>query len=255
MKTTLRTVLKVLSAVTAAALIGAILFITNSFIGNPISKAMANRAIMQYVNEKYPSMDLVVGKAAYNFKDGAYAARAKSKVSIDTHFFIYYRSGKVQRDDYESYVTSMFNTLDRLSDEYSAIAKSIVAEELGYENNTTMVMYNKDEYGKANDILKLDMEFDKALPVKSEVMLRLDLKDSSLKNIAKVITDAHEAFIKNGCKFNTYSLYAENDGMLVMINGVTPADIEDGNLANLLEKAGDNSSTDGISVFIKGEKN
>jgi hypothetical protein len=148
----------------------------------------------------------------------------------------------------------MFNTLQRFSDEYSSAAKALVSKELGFENNTTMVMYNKDEYESAVDNLELDMKFDKTLPIDAEVTLRLDLIDSSIENIAKVLTDAHKVFSDNGCNFSKYGLYAENDGMLVMINNVTPADIESGELANLLEKAKKSGNSNGISVFIKGEK-
>jgi len=126
-------------------------------------------------------LDLEIGKTSYNFKDGSYVAMAKSKTSIDTKFAIYYRNGKVQRDNYESNVLGMFNTLQMLSDEYSVIAKKIVAEELGYENNTTMVMYDKDVYKNANDILELDMKFHKALPINAEVTLRLDSTDNSIQ--------------------------------------------------------------------------
>lgn len=253
-KNTKKLMLKILAGVVAVALIGGILFITNAFVGNPISVIMANKAIKQYVDQNYSHLNLEIEKASYNFKDGAYMARAKSKTSIDTKFAIYYRNYKVERDDYESYVLGKFNTLQRLSDEYSAVAKRIVAEELGYKNNTTMVMLNKEEYENTNDILELDMKFDKALPLNTEVTIRLDLIDNSLEGIAQVLTDAHMAFVENDCNFNKYSLYAENNGKLVMINGVAPVDIESGRLTNLLEKAQKDDSINGISVFIKEEK-
>lgn len=199
------------------------------------------------------SLDLEIEKAKYNFKDASYMAIAESKTSIDTKFAIYYRDGEVQRDDYKRYVLGMFNTLQRLSDEYSVIAKDIIAKELGYENNTTMVMYDKAIYENANDILKLDMKFDKALPMDAEVIIRLDLKDNSLENIAKVLIDAHKVFIGNGYNFKKYGLYAENDGMLVMINEVTTVDIESGELLSLLKEAKNNEVAGGISIFIKGE--
>jgi hypothetical protein len=251
------TILKIFIRLVAAMLIVGILIIVNTFFGNPISAMVANKAIRQYVGQNYSHMDLETGKVKYNFKDGSYVATVKSKTSIDTKFFIHYRGSKINRDTYESDVLGMFNTLDRLSKEYSATAKKIIAEELGYENNTTMVMYDKDEYenANANDILELDMEFDKALPISAEVTIRLDLKDDydSLESIAKVLTDAHKAFADNGCSFRKYSLYAENDGMLVMVNEVTPSDIESGELIRLLEEAQNDSSESRINVFIKGK--
>ena len=253
MKNTKKITLKILAGVVAVALIVGMLFVTNSFVGNPISAMMANKAIKQYVDHNYSFLDLKLEKASFNFKYGAYMVRAESKTSVDTKFAIYYSAGKVQRDDYETYVLGMFNTLQRLSDEYSVIAKNIVAKELEYKNNTTMVMFDKDAYENINDILTLDMKFDKALPINAEVTLGLDLTDISLENIAKVLTQAHNAFINNSCYFSKYGLYAENDGMLAMVNGVTPADIESGELISLLKKAKDTDGGSGISVFIKGE--
>lgn len=248
MKNNTRLILKVAAAVIAITLIGGLLFFTNAFVGNPISAAIANRAIEKYVGENYPYLDLEVEKVIYNFKTGSYMARAKSKTSIDTQFAIYYRSGDI-RDDYESYVLGKFNTLQRLSDEYSVIAKNIIAEELGYENNTTIVLYKTDD--KAKDILELDMEFDRSLPLDAEVIIRLDLEDTSLEEVAKVLTEAHQAFLENNCYFTEYSLYGEKGDTHVSVHGVTPEDIESGELIKLLKEAKDNEGVGGIYVFIK----
>lgn len=261
-----KSILKILAGMIAVILIGGILFITNAFVGNPLSAMMANKAIKQYVNQNYSHLDIETEKVIYNFKDGSYMARAKSKTSIDTRFTIYYRDGKVYRDSYQDYVLGMFNTLDRLSGEYSRIAQTIIAKELGYEKNTTRVMYDKSEYENLNDLLELDMKFDKSLPIKAEVTMRIDLKDNSLEGISKILIAAHQAFRDNDCYFSEYGLSAENDGMLVMVHNVTSTDIESGELLNLLkeaeayedttiiEKGDDKRPIEGISVFRKGER-
>lgn len=256
MKNTPRLILKILAVVAALALASGILFITNAFVGNPISAMMANKAINKYVKQNYSHLDLEVEKSNYNFKNSSYVAWVKSKTSIDTKFTIEYGDGKVKWDRYETDVLGKFNTLQRLSDEYSYIAKNIIAEKFGYINNTSTVMYDKSEYEHANTngILELDMKFDRSLPMNTEVTIRLDLEDSSMEGIAKVLKDTHNTFIDNGCIFYKYSLYAENDGMLLMVNEVTPKDIEGGDLATLLEEAKTNSGINGISVYIKGEK-
>jgi len=251
MKRKNKKLVRIFAGVVAIALIGGILFITNAFVGNPISAMMANKAIQKYVNENYSFLDLEVEKATYNFKDSSYFAMAKSRTSIDTQFAIYYQSGKVQRDDYEGYVVEKFNTLTRLSEEYSFIAKSIIARELGYENNTTMVMFDMDDHERNMELLELDMKFDKAIPIDAEVTIRLDLQDYSIETLAKVLTDAHQAFVDNDCHFYKYGLYAENNDTYVMVNDVSPADIESGELVNLLEEAKHNDNPLGISVFIK----
>lgn len=179
-------------------------------------------------------------------------ARAKSKTSIDTKFPIYYRKGEI-RDDYESYVLGKFNTWQRLSDEYSVIAKDIIAKELGYEDNTTIVIYKKDEL--TNDVLELDMKFDRSLPLDSEVLIRVDLRDRTLEGIAKILTDAYKAFVDNDCNFSEYSLSSEVDSTYVSVHGVTPNDIESGELISILEEAKNNSDVEGISVTIKEKNN
>lgn len=246
--------LKILAGAAAIFLIGAILFITNAFVGNPISAMMANKAIKEYVSENYAHLDLEVDKAVYEFKYGGYMAKAKSRTSIDTHFYIYYRNSKDQWDDYDSNVLEMFNTIQRLENEYSSIAKRIITKELGYEENTTMVRFEDDTYEKKADIFELDMKFDKTLPIDAEVSIRLDLKDPSLKDIERILTDAHKAFIKNNCHFNTYGFYSENDGRHIMVGYVSPSDIESGKLLSLLEEAKNNDNGDnGIYVSISEE--
>lgn len=246
-----RQVIKILAGITAIVLICGILFITNAFVGNPISAMLANQAIREYVDEKYPFLDLEIQKASYNFKDGSYVGKARSETSIDTQFNIYYRDGKVHWDDYENHVLKKFNTLQRLSSEYSLVAKEIIAKNLGYENNSTIVIYDIDESKNIEGILELDMKFDRTLPIDAEVTIRLDLKDSSIDEISEVLTDAHKAFIDNGCHFSKYGLFSENNGVLVMVNEVTPVDIESGELTSLLEKAYRNEDETKIRVLIK----
>lgn len=245
-------VLKIAAGVIAVSLIGGLLFVTNAFVGNPISAMLANRAIKQYVAENYSSLDLEVDKAEYNFKYGSYAALAYSKKSVDTKFHIYYRNGKVAYDDYEPNVVQKINTLNRLADEYSELAKKIIADELGYVNNTTMVMYDDEAFEKAPEILQLDMPFAKTLPLNAKVTIRIELTDKSLEHFASLFTKAHEAFIKNGCQFSEYSLYAEHEKEYVMIYGVTPKQIESGKLLFIFEQAArQDDGYDGVNVVIR----
>jgi hypothetical protein len=217
-----------------AIIIGSMLFVTGGF---GIILMMVHQEMKQYVAEKYSFLDLKIEVPKYNFLDGDYWAIAKSKTSMDTKFSIAYRDGKVQYDDYEHFVLGKMNTIDRLSAEYTTLAKEIVANELGYKDNHTLVLYDKEAYEKENgsidDLIKLDMKFDRKLPIHADVILNVNLNNQSLAGAAKVLTDAHQAFKKNGCHFSRYTLSSE----LIMINFVTPADIESGNLLSLLEQA------------------
>ena len=146
MKNTKNKILKIFAGLIAIILIGGILFITNAFLGNPISARIADETIKQYIKENYSYLDLELEKPIYNFKDGSYVVNARSKSSIDTKFGIHYRNGSIGYDSYEMRVLGMFNTLDRLSDEYSAVAKRIIDKELEYEIKNTRVIYDKSIY-------------------------------------------------------------------------------------------------------------
>ncbi len=250
-KNTKTRILKIFAGLIAIILISGILFITNAFAGNPISAKIAEKTVNQYVKENYSFLDLEVEKPIYNFKFNEYISKAKSRTSIDTKFNIYYRNGKVHHDNYESSVLKMFNTIERFSDEYTDLAKRIIAKELGYEKNNTRVMYDKTVYENGKDALQLDMKFDKSLPIDTEVTIDIDAENTSLEDIARILIDAHKAFIKNNCYFKKYGLFIENDEILVMVNGVTSEDIESGDLVNMLQQAKDYKND---NVVEKGEE-
>lgn len=245
---------KIIVLIIASSLIAVILFIANSFTGNPISSAFANRAIKDYAAQNYSSLDLEVEKAHYNFKYGGYMARAKSKSSIDNHFAIYYRNGKVQRDDYESYVLGKYNTLSRLEDEYSELVIPMLSKVVGLENNRAMVQVEKREYLKANENIKLDMNFNKTLPIDFNLTIRADLSDNSLKSIATILENAHKVLVYNGCTFTAYDISSEYDGVLVMISNVTPSDIESGELEKLLQDAQNYEDDELDKTIEKGDE-
>ncbi len=260
-------VLKILTVILAVVLIGGILFITNAFVGNPVSAKIAEKAIRNYINEKYSPLNLELEKPIYDPKGGSYIAWAKSETSVDTKFSISYRDGEVYSDSYEFDVLHMHNTLRRLEDEYTYIAGQILEDELGYGDDSARVMYDKDDYESAGrkDILKLDMEFDRSLSFNPEISLSLKgIEDVSLENISKILIASHETLLKNECYFKKYGMYAGDNGTVVTVHGVTPEDIESGQLLGLLQQARDHEDdvkfekngdkTDdgnGITVFIK----
>src|SRR5699024_3807083 len=94
------------------------LWISNSFVGNPISKMIAKTAAENYITEQYADQDFVINDVFYNFKDGYYHADVTSPSSIDTHFSIYISGSKVSDDSYENDVLSGRNTYERIDREY-----------------------------------------------------------------------------------------------------------------------------------------
>lgn len=226
--------------------VGVLIFIgcaiMNSTIGNPLSAAMSEKAIRVYVEQTYPELELTVGKANYNFKFNEYMATATSNDSKDTHFPIYCSGWKVTRDDYDSCVTNKFNTLQRFESEYSKLAISILTQEAMLKNNTSMVVLENWEDEKSK--IPLDTPFDKTLPTAAKLIIRFDMTDPSIKDVANIVEKSYELMKENGCHFKKYDLFSEYNGQLVMVNDVKPEDIESGKLESILEESktqGDNA--------------
>lgn len=248
-----KTSLKITAAIVAFLLIGGILFISNAFVGNPISAWLAKKEVERYVQQNYHFLDLELDKPKYNFKDSTYVIKATSPQSIDTRFSIAYRNGEIVWDDYDN-VLNKRTTLDRLAQQYSLVAKNIVANELGFKNNRTYVLFADEEYERIHDDIQLDMEFTKKLPLKAEVTIFIDEEYVSFDRISTIFSEAHEAFLRENCQFTKYHLYIEKDESIVMINHVTSKHIESGQLTSLLMEAENNEKSD-IHVFIKTETN
>lgn len=92
------------------------------------------------------------------------------------------------------------------------------------------------------------------LPIEMRVIIRADLTDNSLKNIANVLENSHKTLLDTGCIFKAYDIFSEYDGVLVMINDVTPSDIESGELEKLLQDAKDYKDEESGQVIEKGDE-
>ena len=98
----------------------------NALLGNPVSKAIAQRNAEKYIEKTYPNMDLKIERVMYSFKIGDYIALVKSPTSIDTHFDIDISlTGKILRDSYEDYVLSGWNTWQRIDWEYRKMTDKV----------------------------------------------------------------------------------------------------------------------------------
>ena len=160
-----RKFLKILAAVAALVLIAVLFLLTDSFVGNPVSAWIAARKIETYTAQTYPNMDLTVGKATYNFKNGEYFCMLQSSTSKDTAFSIGYKSGKLN-DRYQSEVANRFTTYRRLSDELNKNIERIIAEEFPYETEMVIGDFSKADQESIKKSLQLDMQLDmKNLPL------------------------------------------------------------------------------------------
>lgn len=242
-----------IGAVILALLMCAFLFsIANAFVGNPVSAAIAEKAIRNHIDQNYSSLQLELGKVNYSFKFGEYIGYANSKNSVDTNFTVYYqRNGQIY-DDYTFRVIEKSNTQRRMEDNYSALVKSILSSLDGLQYNTSIVRLAEKEYDSSK--LELDMQFDRALFPDAEITIRLDLEDSSIENITRIMEQSHQQLRQNGCYFKVYSLFSQNKDILVMIDDVTPEMIESGNLAAQLQDALGNENSTEPSVSIRNLK-
>lgn len=240
MKKNNKRALKIIAGLVAIGLIIAILAITNAFVGNPISMKLAERAIDKHVEENYSDLDLQVGKVYYDFKDGAYRGDVHSNRSVDTSFVVYYSRGKIYRDTYEGDVLELWNTIQRLSADYSNLAREIIAQDLGYEENKTFVDYHEDLYENPDYILELDMSFDRELPIPANISMHLDVKKASLEKADHILKQAHRAFKENRCDFKLYHLTLEDEQTRIYIMNLLPEDIEGDNLLGLLTEKSEN---------------
>jgi hypothetical protein len=183
---------------------------------------------------------------------------------VDTHFYIYYRDGKIIRDEYETNVLGKYNTLERWAEECSQLVVPILAQVPGLENNRSRVEIDKSEYEKPNKIIRLDMNFDKGIPINMKLHIRADLTGNSLKNIAEIFEKSHQVLLNNGYVFSAYNIFSENQEVLIMVNDVKPSDIDSGELEKLLldaqgysvrqlagETTADPPPSTGITIFIK----
>lgn len=227
--------LRIAAGALACLIIGLLLFIANSLNGNPISAAVAKKAMQSYLDQNYAHLPFTLDdKVRYNFKFGEYMGDVSSNGSIDANFTVYYRQNKQVYDDYAYRVLEKSNTQRRMEEEYSALVKSLLSSIDGLEANTSMVLLSEKGYDPAK--LQLDMEFDRALFPDAQITVRLNLEDSSVPNIARVLEDSHRLLTENGCKFREYGVFSEHNNTLVMIDGVTPEMIEGGRLTELLEE-------------------
>lgn len=251
---------KILAGISAFVLIGGILWFANGFLGNPISKIIANHTAKKYVTENYSNMQLEVSDASYNFKTGYYHVQVKSPISKDTYFSISISPlGKVQYDSYEENVIKKFNTYTRLNESYWTKIKDIFEDkEFPYKSDICFGELKEkslenlsDEYTEFGPIYGLnlsELELDKNYNVnelsKSSghiVFYAID-DDVSIKKASEILLD-----IKNILDSQNISFYAIDftlkkaisDSKSIDVREFLYSDIYEENLENRIKKASD----------------
>lgn len=203
-----RKVLKVSAAVLAFALVILILLVTNAFTGNPISRALAQRAVERHVEQQYAGLDLeVVRKAQYSFKFGEYTAYVQSRTSPDTGFSIYCGSGgNILRDDYDSYVRSGWNTMQRISSEYASAVETLIHSQLDWEQDMVIAQLNEDGSYPLSS-LQLDMNYDIfSGEIPGSVTVYLYARELTWKSVAEAAVELDRLLEKNQLAAQEYTV-------------------------------------------------
>ena len=118
-------VLKIIALVIAIALIVGVCWFANALNGNPLSKMLAEKAVVAYLAENYAHTDYYVEKLAYSFKFGNYYAHIRSETSMDTQFTLYIDMiGNVYFDTFDDVLRGAI-TARRLEQEYRDLTDQI----------------------------------------------------------------------------------------------------------------------------------
>lgn len=201
-----RKIRKIVAVLTAGLLIIVLLGITNSFVGNPITKSIATKKVWEYVIQNYANMDIEISNAEYNFKFGSYEVDAYSTKSADTHFGITYQGGEIS-DDYQTAVVERFNTWERLNNAFTKQVESILEKDLPYEVNMVLGNLGKGKGVIDASVLELDMPYDlDTLPLDKGMTVYLYTENPTWEELAKAAIHIDELLRNNGIEITTYSL-------------------------------------------------
>lgn len=221
----------------------------NSLVGNPIDSKKATKAIQEYVAKQYEDEELKVKEATYVFKTATYESVVYHEENEDLNFSVSYQNGKIMEDTYESNVLSYFNTLKRLSAQYSILVNELLNETLSLKENKSFVYYDFDAVDYMSQTLELGMEFDETLPISAQITLQFELENQSLEELSDIIATAFELFEEKGYYFDVYHLKAQNKKESILIQNMSPNDIVSGQLAERIEASIANVSNYGIKTI------
>lgn len=215
---------KRLAVVVAILMIVALAGFTNAFMGNPVSKMLAQNTAEEILKTKYKNKDYQIDDVVYSFKDGYYHARISSPTSIDSKFNLSINMfGKLEYDDYAS-ITDGYNTADRLNNEYRKLTDPILEKimlkykgdiyygmlEIRTKNSIDYESEDDDipEYAMVQESLEIDKLYDIRELGKSagHIIIYVETDDISPKNAANILKYVREEFDEAGAPFRAIDL-------------------------------------------------
>lgn len=243
-----KVLLKTTVGIAAFLLILAILFMANSFLGNPVSAKVAKGKALAYINDKYGHLNLEIKKVTYNPKNGSYLISVTSSTSIDTHFFLSYRDGEIFRDDYEVSVLSGMNTMDRFRDQYKKSLTPLVQAKINDVTNLSVIPEKLTKYD-----FELDSAFDKKLVENVNIVIRCT-GGTDAKHLSEILKTTCDVMKENGYAAAKFGITSQHETVLTELRNIKPAHIESESLEEILQQAITNTEYDGITAFSKSHK-
>lgn len=170
------------------------------FFGNPISRLMAEKSADKYIETHYKDLDLNRDESFYNFKDGYYTVRLRSKKSKDTKFILGFDSfGKLKQNTYDSI---LFNTEIRLLDELREYGATIQKKyNFPYEISLNTI----DDVPREDLVLDQEFDFDNFKEEVSAEVVGFS-KNPKLEECLDILCDSQKIMDKTSLKVTKYSV-------------------------------------------------
>ncbi|MEQ3345843.1 hypothetical protein [Peptoniphilus senegalensis] len=170
------------------------------FFGNPISRLMAERSATKYIEAHYKDLELNRDETFYNFKDGYYTVRLRSKKNKDTKFMLGFDSfGKLKQNTYENI---LFNTEVRLLDELREYGATIQKKyNFPYEISLNTV----EDFPREDLVLDQKFDFDNFKEEVSAEVVGFS-KNPKLEECLDVLCDLQKIMDKTSLKVTKYSV-------------------------------------------------
>ena len=215
---------KIVAIVLAIILIAFAVLLVNAFLGNPISKALAQNTAQKYFQQTYSNTDYELGNVTYSFKDGFYYAPISSPSSIDTCFSLAIDSfGRLQHDYFADYVTTGRNTISRLETDYRQAVEAVFQSEsfpydahiafgkLVYVFEADREAYDVADYAIIVDELPLDVVCDVNELGTQAGKLTVYIWDDTVSavRLAEILLDIRASFDGAGIGFRTVNCVLE----------------------------------------------
>ena len=187
---------KRLAVIVAIAMIIGLAGFANAFMGNPVSKMLAQNTAEEILKTKYKNKDYQIDDVVYSFKDGYYHAS----------------------------ITDGYNTADRLNNEYRKLTDPILEKiMLKYKDDIyygTLEIRTKNsidyeseyddipEYAMVQESLEVDKLYDirKLGQSVGHIIIYVETDDISPKNAANILKYAREEFDEAGAPFRAIDL-------------------------------------------------